>query len=346
MKRHGPSAFAVVLGLLLLAGLIGAVRGHLQRSEVDEIHRLRARRAALRDSLNLFVARDPILARAREDTAGIAVALSEKLIVALAQEAARHYLDRVEIDLDDVEGHGVGQYDVKTPLLGKRRLGEWKVEATVDTLRGVITALTPDVEVTGNDRVHLAVPMEIQERPGSVTLDFSWDSKSVFNVVCRDWHSRQTLRGRLRTQQHVVRGDLVFSATPEGILADPDFPPERFPLSMELDSASWDRVREALEEQNKLLKCGLLVHPDEIVAKLHVLGIQGLGFKIPRATFRSFVIPATILQSVRILNSPVDLAVTPHELKITPDMLWYAADVSAKKARGPAPLLPIPAPAK
>jgi hypothetical protein len=345
MKRHGPSAFAVVLGLLLLAGLIGAVRGHLQRSEVDEIHRLRARRAALRDSLNLFVARDPILARAREDTAGIAVAFSEKLIVALAEEAARHYLDRVEIDLDDVEGHGEGQYVAKTPLLGKLRVGDWRVEATVDTLRGVMTALTPDVEVTGNNRVHLAVPVEIEERPGSVTLDFSWKSKSVFNVVCRDWHSRQTLRGRLRSQQHVVRGDLVFSATRRHPRRS-DFPPGRFPLSMELDSSLVGPGARSVGGTEQAPQVRAARPSDEIVAKLHVLGIQGLGFKIPRATFRSFVIPATILQSVRILNSPVDLAVTPHELKITPDMLWYAADVSAKKAKGPAPPLPIPAPAK
>jgi hypothetical protein len=346
MKRFGPRVFAVVLGALLLAGLIGAVRGRLQRSETEELQRLRARRAALRDTLNLLVARDPLLTRAREDTSGIVLALSEPLIVALAQEASRHYLDRVEVDLDEVQGHGFGMYDVKAPLLGKTRLGEWKVEARVDTLRGVMTALTPSVEVTAKNRVHLAVPMQLQERPGTVTLNFSWDSKSVFNVVCRDWHSTQTLRGHLRSQQHVVRGALVFSATPQGIRADPDFPPERFPLSMELDSASWDRVRDALDEQNKLLKCGLLMHPDEIVAKLRVLGIQGLRFKIPRATFRPFVIPVSILQSVRILNSPVDLAVTPHEVQITPDLLWYAADVSAKKTKGPAPLLPIPAPAK
>jgi len=346
MKRFGPLLSAVVVGVLLLAGLIGAVRGRLLRSEGEELERLRARRASLRDSLNEFVARDPILTMGRQDTSGIVVALSEDLVVALAQKAATHYLDRVDIDLDEVEGHGEGAYDVKMPVVGTRRLGKWHVEVTVDELRSTMSAGTPSVDVKGGNRVHLAVPVEVHEGRGAVTLTFSWDSKSVFNLVCRDWKSRQKLTGRLRAQQHVVRGDMVFSATRQGILADPDFPPVKYPLSMELDSTSWDRVRDALEKENKALKCGLLIHRDEIVSKLRVLGIQGLKFGIPRATFRPFVIPASISESVRILNSPVNLAVTPHELKITPDMLWYSAEVTATKASGPAPPLPIPAPAK
>ncbi|HYM80437.1 MAG TPA: hypothetical protein VEY91_03375 [Candidatus Limnocylindria bacterium] len=304
---------------------------------------LQSRQAVLRDSLSGLLARDSVLALARGDSSAIAIAMSEKLIVTLIQETATRYLDRIEIKLDsDVDGHGEGEFEVDTPL-GKVTVGEWKVEVAVNEMVGVLSALTPSVDVSDTNRFHLALPIRIREGRGVVTLDFKWDSNSIFNVVCRDFATRQVLQGSILPQTHIVRGDLILSAGERGIVADPEFPSEKFPLSMALDQASWDRVRAALGEQDKLLRCGLLVNPDSVIAKLRDLGIQGLRFRLPRAVFRTFVLPTSVTQSVRILNAPVELSVTPHQLRISPGTLWYSAEIEARRSEGPAVPLPLPA---
>jgi hypothetical protein len=277
---------------------------------------------------------------ARGDSAAVAVALSESLLVALLERAAARYLDRVDVQLVGLPGHGEGDLEIGTPF-GKMKAGAWSVQVEVQELTGRLSADPPALDLDGH-RVHVELPVRIVDGRGAIALDFQWDSKSIFNVVCNDFETRQVLRGRVRPQRHVIRGDLVLSSNPRGIVVDPEFPRERYPISMELDAASWERIRGALEDQDKLSRCGLMMNPDSVVRELRGLGIRGLRFRLPRVVYRTFVLPASLSESVRILDAPVRLTVRPHRLRIASGIFWYGADVEVRRSRGPDHRLPLP----
>jgi hypothetical protein len=335
-------ALAAIVVATLIAVLVPLVRRSGQQGSDRELVRLRARQAALHDSLSVILAHDSLLILTRHDSADIALALSKTLLTSMIQDVAARYLDRVEIDLKDIEGHGAGPLEIGSPI-GGLTVGDWKVNVMAHEITGVLSAGTPAVEVSGTNRIHLAIPVQIRRGQGAVTLAFEWDSRSVFNLVCRDFKIERTIRGSILPQRHVVRGHMLLSASADGIVADPDFPREKFPLGMALTEASWSTLRAALQGQDKLFKCGLMINPDTVLARLRVMGIEGLRFGLPRRAFRTIFLPATIARAVRILEAPVELSVTPHQLRISPGLIWYGADIDARRSAGPDSLLPWPA---
>ena len=342
LERRTWVAVAAAIAVAIVLAVVWAHQMSAPERESREISHLRKRRAALRDSLDRALAADSLIRIAARDSSDIAVALSGHVLVTLLQEVTTRYLDRVEVAVEDLPGHGKGEFETNSPF-GHLTVGEWKVQVRVHEFGGVLSAGLPTVDVTGTNRLHVAIPARIREGDGSLTLAFEWNSNSVFNVVCRDFKTVQTLRGRVLPQDHVVRGDFVLSAGPEGIVADPDFPPEKFPIAMSLDQASWDRIRAALEEQDKILKCGLLIDPERVIERLRALGARGLKFRLPRKMLRTIRLPASIERSVKILGSSVELSVEPRELRIDPDLFWYSARVRATRSSEPGKPLPLPA---
>ncbi len=345
MRRlPGPAAIAgTAVGFaILIAVLVAVLRPSGPRHELRELADLRARRAALRDTLSALVARDSLLAIARSDSSGLTLALSEEFLASLLQGITTRYLDHVAIDLGPgVEGHGGGDININTPF-GRMTLGEWAVAVDVRQFGGVLSAGRPRFEITGPNRVHLEVPVRIQRGSGEMKLRFEWNSRSVFNAVCRDFKTEQIIRGTVLPQEHRVHGDLVLSAAERGIAIEPRLPREKFPISMELDAESWNQVRKTLADQDKLMRCGLLINPDSVIARLQGLGRKGLRFRLPRVFYHTVVLPAGLSRSVRILDSMVEIEATPRQLLLTPGLVWFGADVKAGRWTLIGPPAPAP----
>jgi hypothetical protein len=206
------------------------------------------------------------------------------------------------------------------------------VQSYVHHLRAVVSAGTPRIETSDGNRLRVGIPAHVSPGSGTVTLQFHWNTKSVFNALCRDFRTTRTVHGRVLRQDHVVHGAYVLSAGTRGIVAEPDFPVERYPILMDLDEPSWKAVREALEEQDKGDRCGLLIDPDKVVRDLRAAGLRGLRFKLPAAVMQRMVLPATIQESVKVLDTLVTLEVRPHGLRLTREHVVYSANVGV---RGP-----------
>jgi hypothetical protein len=222
-------------------------------------------------------------------------------------------------------------------------LGEWSVRVKVHEMKAVLTTSRPTVAVAGNNRLDVAIPVRVEGGRGALTLDFAWDSKGVVNLLCWDWTSQQRLEGKILPRDYVVRGALDLSAHPGGILADPDFPPDKFPIAMELDPGSWAGIRRALAKENALSRCGVLIKPEKIERELRAFGHRGLRFKLPRTAFRKLSLPAQLTESVRILDAPVRITVATDTLRLTDRLLWYAAEVEASRTTEPPVTMPLPA---
>lgn len=334
-RRLWLVATVLVAAVAVLSAFALSAQRAANRRENDELGALAAHERALRDTLSRMLERDPILTYARSDTSGIVVALSESLLVDILHGVARVYLDRIEVNLSDLQGHGEGGVERPTPI-GHRTLGRWSVKVSVNRMSGLLTALDPTVDVTRTNRVHLVLPIVIVRGRGDLTLHFAWNSQGIFNLVCRDFETTLPLSAEVLRQQHDVRGDLVLSAQGDGIVIDPEFPPDHYPISMTLNDESWKRIRAALEEEDRPGRCGLIMNADSVVVGLQRLGISGLKFRLPRAIFRTLRLPASLTPSVQILDSPVDLAVRPHALRLSPGLVWYSAEVDARRSMSPA----------
>ena len=142
-----------------------------------------------------------------------------------------------------------------------------------------------------------------------MTAHFSWDSRSLASVVCRDFEVTRRLDGEVLSREYPVAGAFRLFAGPERLRADPEFPPREFRIQVDLTDKSWAEVRAAIQEQDDVTKCGLGLDPDELLAKIRERLHEGFDVKLPRSLFRPVDFPAAVRQDVTIEDRRVDLAV-------------------------------------
>jgi hypothetical protein len=297
---------------------------------------LRATYEALQDSIIALSASDPLLIEAAADSGDVALFVRPALLELLARQVAAVYLDHVELDLTPEKPVDEAKpLEVETPV-GEIKAGDWSVVLHIHRLRGVLKAGTPRLAFSGPDRIHLTVPVSIVRGQGSGILDFTWDAKSLVEIVCDDFATTLDISGVVLPGTYQVTGDYVLTAQAEKILARPEFPREKFRIKVDLTSESWAKVRGILESQNESGKCGV-VDVDDLTEKLEEIGQQkGFKVKLPRSILKMVEIPARVSESVEFEDRRVRLDVQPEQLRTAPSVLWYTAAVEAEPG-GPAP---------
>jgi len=327
--------------LVLLLSFPASCRRAATQKENEQLQTLRDNNKLLHDRLELLIDRDTYLASALADSAEVVLALPDHVIHDLFHEIARTYFDQVEINLtpDDLQVDEEGELKVKT-FLGKMAAGDWKVHLDIHQLRGTLSAGVPEVRVTGTNRLHMSVPAYLKQGAGSATLAFAWDPKGLGNLVCNKYETTQAISGRVIPKKYQLQGDFILTAGEEDLMADPEFPPDKFVISIDPSAETWDKVRAELKSQDKIFKCGLVLNPDGIIDKLKGLGERGFKAKLPRKLFRPVSLPASITKSVRVGSSVVQLDVRPNVLRVTPTTFWYSASVKARATPSPAESTP------
>jgi len=324
------AAARCLLAVLLPLAALGCARGGEPPVASARLQELRSSHEALHDSLESLVAGDSLLAAAAGDSGEVVLAVRETLMERLIHEVTRRYLDRVELSLEpEVQVREEGEIKVKT-FLGRIKAGDWKVRLTIHSIRGVLRAKPPAVSVTGTNRIHLVVPVVIEEGQGAATVRFTWDAKSVAGVVCGDFETAQRVTGRVVPQEYSIDGDFVLSAGERTVLAQPEFPEEKFRLRVDLSDESWAQVERTLASQDKIFKCGIAMDPKKVIPQLRALGRKGFNIKLPRSIFRTVELPASVSESVEVEERQVALAVQPNALRVTPRTFWYSVAVQTR----------------
>jgi hypothetical protein len=152
--------------------------------------------------------------------------------------------------------------------------------------------------------------------------------------VCRDFEVRRTVRGVVLPGQYVVAGAFRLSSGPTGLRAEPEFPPARHRLRVDLTPESWREVESAVAEQDRLLRCGLALDPASVREKLSAVLRKGFDVGLPRSLFRPVDFPAAVRESAEVEGRRVELRVAPAALRVTPDAVWYGAAVSTAVEAG------------
>jgi hypothetical protein len=323
---------ARTLVILVAAGL-GA--GYLESvTRADSASRLRELRRVYDDlhgRLERSVGRDPIAARAAADPGQIVIVVRSGLIEDLTARVARQYLQQVTLDLTSVEAHAKGRLRKRT-VIGHQKVGGWTAEVVFNRLVGQLRAGQPRLTFAGNV-LDVELPVEVQPASGQIGLHFSWNSASVLNLVCKDFEVDLDLDGRTLRQRHVLRGRIELAADDDVLTATPVLRERSFPLKIELTRASWGKVEAALRSQNSVGRCGLLLHPDDVLQSLHAIVAAGIKIRLPRSLFPPVRLPAHFEQTVRVNDRVVQLSLAGERLRSSESMLWSSTKVSVAADR-------------
>jgi hypothetical protein len=295
-----------------------------------------ARMASLKDTYDLLherlekaAATEPLVASAFAERGQVILAIRAGLIEELAGSVARRYLDRVTVDLSEVEGHSSGELHKKT-FLGRVKVGEWSVSMDLGDLVGHLRAGSPRVSLRGPDLVDVQLPVDVQETEGDATLRFGWDSAGLANVACKDFEMTREIRGRVLAQRHLVSGALRLHNSGESLTATPVFPDRRIRLKLDLTARSWGVVEAALRSQDTSGKCGTLMNPDKGLEHLKELAARGITVRLPRSVFRTVRLPTRLQNSVKVNRRTVGLRLAAESLRIETATLWASISVQVQ----------------
>ncbi len=330
---------AVLAGILLVALGLASGAARLWRTRVPDLARARADHERLRKEFERLAARDPVVSEALAQGGDVILGVTPALVQEVGREAAARYFDRVVLDLPlDAHVHDSGELKIGT-FLGRLTAGTWTLDVTIHRVHGLLRAHNPRVAPGPDNTLRVELPVTLEEAHGSATVHFAWESHSVAKVVCRDFELTRRLEGRVLSDEYTVTGAFQLSAGPESLRAEPVFPSHAFRVRVDMSKESWAEVRAAIDEQDQVLRCGLALDPDTLIPKLRDRLHEGFLLKLPRSLFRPIDFPASVSESATIEDRQVDLTVRTRELKVTPQAVWYGADVRTRigASTSPAP---------
>ena len=322
---------------LVRAAAAVALAGCTTQAPQDDPARMASLRntyARLHERLEKAAATEPFVASAFADRGQVVVAIRSGLVEELAGNVARRYLDRVTVDLSEVEGHSSGALHKRT-FLGRVKVGEWSVSFDLGDLVGHLRAGSPRVSLRVPDLIDVELPVDVQETEGDATLRFGWDSAGLANVVCEDFALTREIRGRVLAQRHLVSGALRLANTGESLTATPVFPDRRIRLKLDLTARSWGVVEAALRSQDTSGKCGTLMDADKGLVRLKELAARGIRVRLPDSIFRTVSLPARLQKSVRVSQRTVGLRLTAESLRIDTATLWLSVSVQVQTGPNP-----------
>ena len=162
-----------------------------------------------------------------------------------------------------------------------------------------VTRLRGRLRVTEDPRLALIPPMDSRS-PRRFACRREWGgcgstcvgSSLLGSIVCRGFGFEETLSGGILPFSHVLRTRIRFQ-TGSRFVGRPLVRPDQVAV-LEFTPASYTKVRAALLEQDRLLRCGLVMDADTVLSKVRGLVRHSVRFKMPRGLFKPFAIPVSL----------------------------------------------------
>jgi hypothetical protein len=180
--------------------------------------------------------------------------------------------------------------------------------------------------------VAVTLPVHVEHGQGRALLRFDWNSKALVGLLCRDFTLEDTVTGRVLHHIYPVSGTFDVTVGDQELVASPRFA-DRFRIHPHVDQATWSKVRAALEEQDRLGRCGLGLDPEREMEQLRTLVQKGFMVRLPRKIFRPVVLPTHLSPTVEVQGRQVELDLTQSSVRIAADGVWYGVRLTASAAR-------------
>jgi hypothetical protein len=293
----------------------------------QRVARLQHEVAQLRRRFLAAAEGDPQIVKGSAAEGHLTAAVSPALFEDVVRRVFARYLDRVDVQLDGVKVAKTGRIH-KDTLFGNIHAGDWTASIQFPRIRGSLRAGRPRVRLPGGNRVLVEMPVHLERAKGTARVDFEWDSRSLVNVICRDFEVVQEVEGTVAHRDYPVTGQFTMAAGPDDLRARPSFD-DRFRIHPELGEESWAAIRKAVEAQDTIERCGIGLEPDKVMAQLGDLVNAGFVVKLPGKLFRAVRLPTRLTPTVRVQGQDVEVELTQSRLEAGPDGVWYGVWVKA-----------------
>jgi hypothetical protein len=331
--------------LALVAAAAGAFFWMQEREHAAErrLAHLEATRDALRSRLATLRTRDPVVASA--PAGDLLIGVPEAAFGELLRLATRSLAPRLDVELHELRLQKAGTARVGTPF-GRKTAGAYRLDAQVHEVEGTLEPGPPEARFSGR-RIDVAVPMRLARGKGRATLRFRWESKGMAGAVCGDLQARIPVEGTLVPQTYPVKGSFALDLADGGLVAVPSFPDLEMRLVVEPGPSTWQALDRFIAQRS--WRCRAALGIVDVPGLVRRLLQKGLPVKIPSQFFKPLRLPASAARQVTLEGRTYRLEVAPRELAVGPRLVWYAADVSTRRADRPAaapsPTPPPPEPA-
>jgi hypothetical protein len=310
---------AVVVFALMLAGL-------WWWDERQEVAALERTREDLRERLHRLRAADPALADA--PAADLLIGMPVGFTTALARRLTAGLLDQVQISLRDITVHKEGVIRTKL-LLGTIEPGRYALDLVLHEASAVLRPGAPRVDFQGR-RLGIAVPVTLAEGKGRATVRLAWDSRGLGRAVCEDFSLVQSVEAGVVPRTYDVHGAFVLSVEDGALVARPDFPDLVLRIGVAPTGETWEAVAAQIEKRR--WTCEAVIRKVNVPELLRERLEQGFEVRVPSRVFKPVRLPAAVQQSMTFEGRSYALAARFFDLRLTPRVLWYGADLDVRAA--------------
>lgn len=329
-------ATLIAVPLLAVAALVVYLQPGLPNASARTVEREIARLTRERDSLRILVgeAAERSALLAGRPAGDVLIGLPTPFVEALVQDIVTGWFEDVDVTLRNLRVHKAGDVRARLGILGRRRVGSYDMDLTIDEVRGNLRAGVPSLSFDGRG-IGVVLPVRVTGGAVAATIAIEWESKGLAGPVCGDVGATRAITGSVRAEQYMARGRIKLTASDGMLIADPEFPELAVRLFVDPAAASVAVLDSLLATKGGL--CGIAVEKAKASERIQLLVARGFQVRIPQKFFRPVRLPIAIERSVPMQSGAITLAVQPSELKVTPATVWLAADVAIVPKREGAP---------
>jgi hypothetical protein len=305
----------------------------------EELEALVARRAELQRELDELIRQDD-QGLAKAPPAGILIGMPTRLTRTVVTQVVTGLFGETVLHLKNIKARV--SKDVRAKMvLKKRTVGHIDLEVDLHEIEAVLKPGPPELTFGGN-RIALKLPVTADGGHATATLHAKWDSKGLANVVCGDVEVHPEVSGGVYRTHYLIEGAFAFATEGERIVLRPDFGELEIRVFPRASEESWKVVEQVVAERNAVCKAAL----SSLDLRKLLEGVldKGINVKIPKKIFKPIRLPAGVEKSLELQGVRLTLQVVPTGLVITPDRMWYGAEVRARAGRASAGEVPPPPP--
>lgn len=311
----------------------------------EELAALTARMTELQRQIDEAI-RDGDQGLSRAPRAGILIGMPTMLTRSVVAQIVRGLFGETTLRLRNLKARV--SKDVKAKLLFRKgTIGHIDLEVDIHEVEGMLKPGVPELAF-GGDRIAVKLPVRVDRGQGRATLHAKWDSRGVANAVCGDVEAHPEVSGTVVPTDYEISGAFAFAVEGQKVVLQPAFGDLQVRIFVKASEESWKVVEQVVQERGKV--CRIALDKVDLRAQLEKVLGKGFDVRIPKKIFKPIRLPAGVERSLEMQGVRLDLQVEPTGLAVTPDRIWYGADVRARagaRARPgpPAPPPPPPSPA-
>ena len=288
-------------------------------------------RVALLNRVRALAARDSLWQGLMASNRDVVAIVPLPVLQTLCNRVARDYIQGARLDFNPkVRAHL--DEEIRFNLLGGTRgAGRIVGDVNIDHLHGRLRAVgDPKLKLLPPDGLQLTTPIRVLEGSGRVKLNMKWDPKFLVSIVCREFEFQSTLTGEVLPFSHDLQTRIRFDTEPSKIVGRPLVRRDRITVPCEFTPASVGKVRSALLEQDKFLKCGMVMDADSTLKRLRTLIRHDVEFTMPPRLFKPFSLPVSLRQQYDAEDFRVTARMEDPEVVVRPEYLRFGFRAALK----------------